>query len=330
MKTQRQYWFSWLLLASCFVMISLACSRGSDKAMEGTVQAEDSLVVVGTVEAGLTQVALQDGMVMVNVPGGEFLMGAKVSEKRATDEERPLHIVLVDNFWIDRTEVSNAMFATFIEESGYQTDAEKAGWGYVWTKDGRTEAAGADWMHPQGQDSSLDGLEEYPVMLVSWNDATAYCTWVGRRLPSEAEWEKAARGIDGRFYPWGEEFDSSFANVDDEEVFDEYMVDCSASGCDGYAKSSPVGSFEAGASPYGVLDMAGNLWEWTADYYERFYYTKASSNNPQGPAEGDRHVLRGGSWLNSDYDISTTYRAGNIPDYRSDKLGFRCVVSEFL
>ena len=327
MKNQRKS-NTWLLVLVVFVLVIQACSAGEKREMQETAQAEDALTINATLEVGPTQISPKDGMEMVYVQEGEFFMGAKVAETRVTDWERPYHLVRLDSYWIDKTEASNAMFAAFVEESGYVTDAEKAGWGYVWTEDGRKEMEGAYWMNPRGPGSSIDGIEDHPVMLVSWNDAAAYCEWAGRRLPTEAEWEKAARGIDGRFYPWGNEWDSSLANADDEEVFDETTVKCSPAGCDGFDITAPVDTYVNGASPYGVLSMAGNLLEWNADYYMDFYYKEAPSDNPRGPAEGDRHVLRGGSWFNDEWSLRTTRRYGQEPDYRSDKLGFRCAASD--
>jgi formylglycine-generating enzyme required for sulfatase activity len=333
MKNHRNG-LTWLLLTGCLVLMTLACavtgnsSREEIESLAETVQAKDALVVEGQLVVSPTQVWPQDGMEMVKVMEGQFLMGGRADEERSIDWEKPLHIVHVDTYWIDRTEVSNAMFAAFVAATGHVSDAEKAGMGYVSNGSGRTETAGAYWKHPMGPDSSIDGLEDHPVMMVSWNDAAAYCAWAGRRLPTEAEWEKAARGIDGRFYPWGEEFDSSLVNADDEELLDEYSVECSPAGCDGYDVTSPVGSFEGGASPYGVLDMAGNLWEWAGDYYDDAYFSISPAENPTGPSTGERRVLRGGSWLNNTYDMRTTYRYGQKPDYRSDKLGFRCAMDE--
>jgi len=313
----------------CIALVAVACSPGVDKELEATAQAEDTIVVDAELIVGPTQQSAKDGIMMVNVAAGEFLMGAYAAERRAVDWEKPLHVVYVDSYWIDQTEVSNAMFAAFVEDTGYITDAEKDGWSKVWTAEGRQEMQGATWNHPQGPGSSLDGVENHPVMHVSWNDATTYCAWAGRRLPTEAEWEKAARGIDGRFYPWGNEFNSSIVNLDDEKIIDEDMIECDAAGCDGYALTAPVGSFEKGASPYGVLNPGGNLIEWTADYYDEFYYNRLVSDNPKGPSEGDRYVVRGGSWLNISWDARTTRRHGQEPTFHSDKLGFRCATSGY-
>ena len=197
-----------------------------------------------------------DGMEMVYVPEGEFLMGSPKAE--GDNHEHPQHMVYLDAFWIDKTEVSSAMFARFVEQTGHKTYAETSGCG--WTDQpgsGNWECvAGTTWLHPQGPESNINGLEQHPVVQVCWNDAKAYCEWAGRRLPTEAEWEKAARGTDGRIYPWGNEFDGSKLNFCDRNCGFEWRdvgVD------DGYAFTAPVGSYPTGASPYGALDMAGNV-----------------------------------------------------------------------
>ena len=150
----------------------------------------------------IKMVSEKDGMTMLYVPAGEFLMGSKQDD--AYDDEKPQHTVYLDAFWIDQTEVTNTMFTHFVEDTGYQTDAEKEeGWGWVCTNNGCNNTSPVNWRSPNGPDSHLDGLDKHPVVLVSWNDAKAYCEWTSRRLPTEAEWEKAARGTDGRIYPWG-------------------------------------------------------------------------------------------------------------------------------
>ena len=155
---------------------------------------------------GSSQVSPVDGMILVYVPAGEFLMGSADSDPEASSDEKPQHKVTLDAFWIDRTEVTNAMFAQFVAASGHKTDAEKVGTGWAFdpTSTSWKVTIDAEWQHPRGPGSDVAGLDKHPVVQVSWNDAAAYCGWTGRRLPTEAEWEKAARGTDGRKYPVGE------------------------------------------------------------------------------------------------------------------------------
>jgi formylglycine-generating enzyme required for sulfatase activity len=260
-------------------------------------------------------------MVMVYVPEGEFTMG----NDKGSANEQPQHIVYLDAYWIDRTEVTNAMFALFVEATGYQTDAEKQGDAWIFDGTGWSEVQGADWQHPQGPATNLTNLENHPVVNVSWNDATAYCEWAGARLPSEAEWEKAARGTDGRTYPWGEQEPAgNLLNFGDVNLYPD-SADKSAN--DGYKFTAPVGSYPAGASPYGALDMAGNVWEWVNDWYRETYYRSAPTSNPSGPINGEGRVLRGGSWNHDVLDIRSSMRIWVNPSDAIDNFGFRCALS---
>lgn len=246
-----------------------------------------------------------DGAPMGPIPAGEFLRGRDDGDA----DERPARRLSLDTFRLDIYEVTNDRFARFVAATGHRTDAEKEGWAWVWS--GRWEKVrGADWRHPKGPQSGIAGLGAHPVVQVSWNDASAYCRWAGKRLPTEAEWEKAARGTDGRRWPWGDAFDRQRANVAGHE--------------DGFAETAPVGSFPAGVSPYGIHDLAGNVWEWVADRYAADAYSKAPPRNPSGPTTGKLRVVRGGSWGGPPEWSSAVNRYSRVPDYRNNKIGFRC------
>jgi eukaryotic-like serine/threonine-protein kinase len=266
-----------------------------------------------------------DGMQMVYIPEGEFVMGSSEGDSN----EKPPHDISLDDYWIDQTEVTNAMFQMFVTATGYDTDAEKFGQSLVYQPGEFLPAvqkwemtSGANWLHPSGTESSLSGLENHPVVQVSWNDASAYCEWAGARLPTEAEWEFAARGTDGRTYPWGNQYPSgnlaNFADVNLDAIWASDGDD------DGYQFTSPVGNYAAGASPFGALDMAGNAFEWVFDVYGYDYYATSPHSNPTGPATGYVHVVRGGQWSFSSDGIRATARLGQLHNYSIDYSGFRC------
>jgi eukaryotic-like serine/threonine-protein kinase len=271
---------------------------------------------VPTLGIGSTQV-YTDGMVGQYVPAGVFIMGSTDAQiatalpgcwQCSFSDERPQHTVDLDAFWIDQTDVTNAMFAKFVAATHYQTDAEKAGSGVAFQPGSWATTFGADWQHPRGPASTIVGVAHSPVVQVSWNDATAYCAWAGRRLPTEAQWEKAARGTDGQTYPWGNN------SPDQHFLAYNYQV----------ANPTTVDQHPAGASPYGALDMAGNVWQWVADWYSETYYANSPSRNPSGPASGQYRVRRGGSWSDGAEGVRAAHRAWRSPDARIDMLGFRC------
>lgn len=273
-----------------------------------------------------------EGMVLVR--GGKFIMG----DDEGFSHESPAHEVVVSDFYMDAHEVTNAEFARFVEATGYQTDAERWGWSVAYEPgiegDVRAPQAqwwvkkdGADWRHPTGPGSSIEGKDDHPVVQVSWNDAQAYCEWAGKRLPTEAEWEYAASGGgqgEGD-YPWGEEFSPGgkfMANTW------QGFFPTEDSGADGHLGLSPVGSFPP--NPLGIYDIAGNVWEWCGDWYDPRYYAASPAENPQGPASGEEKVMRGGSWMCSDnycmgYRVSHRNKA--TPDSGLNNTGFRCVLS---
>lgn len=242
-------------------------------------------------------------MSLVYVPAGEFLMGTR-DDQEGDSSERPQHTVYLDAFWIDRTEVTAAQYQRCVEAG----------------------ACSAPDFTGKYCTYDVDGKSDHPINCVDWNQATAYCAWAGRRLPTEAEWEKAARGVDGRIYPWGDAWDVqtvprvNFSDKNDPTGPSTDEVD------DGFAATAPVGSFPSGASPYGALDMAGNVWEWVVDWYNETIYTMTRENSIDPETEPMR-VMRGGTWSFSAYDARAANRGRDRPSGRHETVGFRCVYS---
>jgi formylglycine-generating enzyme required for sulfatase activity/DNA-binding CsgD family transcriptional regulator len=254
----------------------------------------------------VTETSPKDGMVLVYVPAGEFKMGSSRTEDSQTlDEELPQHNVNLDAYWIDQAEVTNAQYAMCVADDG------------ACTKPSLNNSLSRDNYY----DSSL--YANYPVIFVSWSQATAYCAWAGRRLPTEAEWEKAARGPEGHIFPWGNTFDGSRANYCDINCINGWK---DSSFDDGYVDTSPAGEFPEGASVYGALDMAGNVYEWVADLYGP--YNRGDQVNPSGPAEGTERIIRGGSWGDDSTHIRSAVRSHVSPDYWMNFIGFRCAISQ--
>lgn len=265
-------------------------------------------------------------VVQVFVPSGSFLMGSEDGE----DIERQVFRITLTSFWINQTEVTNAQFQAFVSYTGYQTTAERKGRAWTWTGNDFDYVDGAYWRHPQGPNSNIVGLENHPVVHVSWEDASAFCAWSGHdnnsaALPTEAQWEYAARGPNSLTYPWGNKFDCRFANIDDEIIIDSITVQGEAV-CDGYDQAAPVGSFPRGASWVGALDMTGNVWEWVNDWYDSDYYgaLPAPVEDPQGPSEGTTKVIRGGGWSPYPRIVRPTQRSYATPDSYNLDTGFRC------
>ena len=259
------------------------------------VAAIAAVLAVAPAAAGRTALPFE----MVEIPGASFEAGDP--EGQPDEAPRP---VTVPPFRMMLFEVTNAQFAAFVAATGHVTDAERRGFGHVWP--GRwIRVPGADWRHRSGPASDLIGLDDHPVVQVSWRDAGAFCRHHGLRLPSEEEWEFAARGRDGRIFPWGtaapDAGGARRANYGTNEC-------CAADMSDGYHETAPVGSYPAGVSPFGLHDMAGNVWEWTA--------------SPDG--DSGKYVIRGGGWGNNPYCLRVSYRHRNPPDIGLDMVGFRC------
>jgi formylglycine-generating enzyme required for sulfatase activity len=255
----------------------------------------------------------QDDAVIVYVPGGTFQMGSTEGDS----DEQPVHSVTLDSFWIDKYEVISAQFAAFLNERGNQTQD-----GVSWLD---LDDQGSLIEQVSGEYRPKPGYDSHPVNQVTWYGAAAYCEWAGGRLPTEAEWEYAARGREGSVYPWGNEFDCSRGNFDDETQIDEYVIPGGA-GCDGYDRTAPVGSFEVGASWCEAFDLAGNVWEWVNDWYQEDYYAASPDSNPAGPETGDFKVLRGGAWGDVANYVRSADRAWGQPDDPGTDFGFgfRC------
>lgn len=279
----------------------------------------------------------KDEMPMVYIPAGEFIMGSSFFESIVLSgsklfifsDQRPKHKVYLDAYWIDQTEVTVGMFKKFVTATGYKTNAERENWGKPWRNGPKEKEwpkiSGTNWLHPQGPESIAD--DTHPVIQVSWEDAMAYCNWIGGTLPTEAQWEKAARGTDGRRFPWGDDFDGNLLNYGDKQCPVKRWRDVKYD--DGYAYTSPVGNYPAGASPYGVLDMAGNVWEWVYDWYDGNYYEVSPHQNPMGPESGYVRAMRGGSWYDAHAEgwVNCLVRHQNPSTDRYEDVGFRCVMS---
>jgi formylglycine-generating enzyme required for sulfatase activity len=305
---------------------------------------------------------------MVLIPGGTFMMGA--DDDAARKDEQPRHEVKVDSFWMDEHEVTNAEFAAFVAATAYKTTAEQpiskeelmqqlpAGspepdssmllpgalvftppahavplddvsqwWSFI---------AGANWQHPGGPDTDIKGKEQLPVVQISWDDAQAYAKWAGKRLPTEAEWEYAARGgLKDQLYPWGSEaLTTGKIKANTWNGHFPYQN----THTDGYTGAAPVKAYAPNG--YGLYDMSGNVWEWCADWYDSRYYQQAGNHvNPRGPATGydpedpgiPKHVIRGGSFMCTD-EYCSGYRVAarmkTSPESGLENLGFRCAKSK--
>jgi len=286
------------LALAAVALLAVGCSGPADDESTDAPTVVEYEVVV--------HVSPVDGADLVEVPGGEL----RVGDARGAFDERPVHTVRLSPFWIDRTEVTNARFEAFVGSSEYEPVGP-----WKW--------------------ASSEGAEAHPVRFVTWHDAAAYCAWAGRALPTEAQWELAARGVDGRTWPWGS----------------DWSDDAARTGLDADAGPADVGSHPAGVSPYGAEDLAGNVWEWVADWYDRYAYEAREARgvvvDPTGPEDGaepearfvdsstaagnersTRKVIRGGGWAGPGPEMTRAARRtwGN-PGYWLDDTGFRCATT---
>ena len=283
---------------------------------------------------------------MVFIPAGEFMMGS--TEGEGAFDEHPQHTVYLDAYYINKYEVTNAQFREFVEATGYVTDAERKGSGEVWNpREWVTFSLlilpGVNWRYPNtwiGKDErnpegwrknrphpkvwenyNFDDRMNYPVVQVSWNDAQAYAAWVGKCLPTEAEWEKAARGTDSRKWPWGNVFDLNIGGITVHANI--------GSNVPPPVEPLHIGCFPTGISPYGVYNLAGNVQEWVVNWYAPDYYSDSPKNNPKGPETGEFRVIRGGSWKEfKGHHVLNANRVYQVPDYGSNFIGFRCAWSK--
>lgn len=274
---------------------------------------------------------------LVEVPAGGFLMGTDESAGFPEDGEGPVREVTLDEYLIGRTAVTNAQFAHFVESTGYVTEAERFGWSFVFHlllpphhPPTRSVAAapwwrqvyGAYWRRPDGPHSSIEGRMDHPVVHVSWNDAMAFCRWAGVRLPTEAEWEKAARGgLEQNRYAWGDVFKPNGETM--LNIF-EGTFPSHNTGEDGYISTAPADSFPPNG--FGLYNVCGNVWEWCSDWFDATWYVGGPTVNPTGPESGDSRVTRGGSYLCHDsycnrYRVAA--RTSNTPDSSTGNMGFR-------
>ena len=239
----------------------------------------------------------KDGAPMVLVPAGAFTMGSN----DGLPAERPEHVVTLDAYHIDRYEVSLQLYRKFLVAAKHDAP-------------------------PTWDDEAAETVGDRPAVGMGWTDAAAYCAWAGKRLPTEAEWEKAARGTDGRRYPWGPM--QPFVDIANYNrgvwVSEAVTLAGVAGGVEGM--SVRHGLKEGGRSPYGLHHMAGNAAEWVADWYDREYYSKSPEKNPTGPAKGEKKVIRGGAWSDLPVALRSSARVSAEPDYQDRTIGFRCAM----
>jgi len=258
-------------------------------------------------QALLTPPMGKDGAPMVMVPAGSFPMGVPQGDRDGGRDEYPRHDVFVDTFFIDKFEVTNGRYLQFVKATGHRVPQNP------------NNPTRNLW---QG-DTIADSVTDRPVINVDWFDAEAYCTWAGKRLPTEAEWEKAARGEDGRIFPWGNQMAGlSRANF-------------GRTGLSGPVRDRPerlllyppiisVDKYDNSVSPYGLFQMSGNVAEWVADWYDPKYYATAPDKNPKGPEKGTQRSFRGGGWIDSTPSVRSAQRNGTNPNTKMNWMGFRC------
>jgi sulfatase modifying factor 1 len=243
------------------------------------------------------EIAGKDGAPLVLIPSGSYPMGVPTGDRDGGRDEYPRHVIEITDFYLDKYEVTNARYLEFVKATNHRVPQNpKNPTRNLWEGIGIPAS-----------------LADRPVINVDWADADAYCKWAGRRLPREAEWEKAAKGNNDWRFPWG-----NVEPTDGHLNFNQKWV--------GEKTLMPVGSYEKGKSPYGVYDMAGNVWEWVNDWYDARYYEKSPDKNPPGPDSGEKKVIRGAGWQNETPTVRIFTRVDSDPTMRNESTGFRCAM----
>jgi formylglycine-generating enzyme required for sulfatase activity len=284
------------------------------------VKAIKSKAKIDKNDKGFWEADYGDGIIMVYIPPGEFTMGSE------DGDEKPPHKADLSGYWMGKTEVTTKQFNLFVKDTGYVPQAESSGGAYTWTGEEWEKREGINWKNP-----GFKQEDNHPVVCVSWNDAVEYCKWlsvkkgVNFKLPTEAQWEKSARGTDRRKYSWGNtEPTGAKINFADKQAWLKSKFSWADKDIDdGYAYTAPVGSYPAGASPYGLLDMGGSVWEWCSDWYGENYYNSSPDKNPKGPKSGTTRVIRGGGWNYGAVSQRCANRLYGNPFHRYNYVGFR-------
>jgi formylglycine-generating enzyme len=314
-------------MSSLSVLPCCAPTKARAQLLAGSVQASG-------MRRRVTAGSLED---MIRLDSGRFLMGSEDPDSIPPDGEGPVRAVTLNTFYLDRYPVTNDRFREFTQVTGYKTEAERFGWSFVFQ--GHLSAGnstreipglrwwlrvdGADWAHPEGRASNLGKRANHPVVHVSWNDAQAYADWAGKRLPTEAEWEYAARGcLEQKRFPWGDDLTPGGKHLCNIWQGEFPVLDLAE---DGYTAPAPVDAYPPNG--FGFATITGNTWEWCADWFSPDYHLYGTRTNPVGPSQGAVKSMRGGSYLcHASYcnRYRVAARTSNTPDSATTNIGFRC------